>query len=151
MWRDSFSGTVPHRLASRKAGCGRPGFRAPTRSSSRPTSTGYAKGVRIYHFLGGTSIDIKGKRAIAQTKMSISQRAKVEGVECDVLCIGRFYDFLEKRKGQWGIVWRRLTYEKDQIVPVDPAKAPKLDPKLLARFPIGYRTSPICRPRSATR
>ena len=94
--------------------------------------------MRIYHFLGGTSIDIKGKRAIAQTKMSISQRAKVEGVECDVLCIGRFYDFLEKRKGQWGLVWRRLTYEKDSIVPVDPAKAPKLDPKLLARFPVGY-------------
>ena len=87
--------------------------------------------MRIYHFLGGTSIDIKGKRAIAQTKMSISQRANVEGVECDVLCIGRFYDFLEKRKGQWGLVWRRLTYEKDQIVPVDPTKAPKLDPKLL--------------------
>src|SRR4026208_2222045 len=39
---------------------------------------GYAKGVRIYHFLGGSSIDIKGKRAIAQTKMSISQRAEVE-------------------------------------------------------------------------
>src|SRR5216684_9138895 len=92
---------------------------------------GYARGVRIYHFLGGSSIDIKGKRAIAQTKMSISQRAEVEGVECDVICIGRFYDFLEKRKGNWGLVWRRLTYEKDQIVPVDPAKAPKLDPKLL--------------------
>jgi hypothetical protein len=56
-----------------------------------------------------------------------------------VICIGRFYDFLEKRKGQWGLVWRRLTYEKDQITPVDPAKAPKLDPKLLARFPVGYR------------
>src|SRR5262245_32934051 len=42
---------------------------------------GYAKGVRIYHFLGGTSIDIKGKRAISQTKMSISQRAPLEGVE----------------------------------------------------------------------
>jgi hypothetical protein len=100
---------------------------------------GYQRGVRIYHFLGGSSIDIKGKRAIAQTKMSISQRAKVEGVECDVLCIGRFYDFLEKRKGKWGLVWRRLTYEKDSIVPVDPNEAPKLDPKLLARFPIGYR------------
>ena len=71
--------------------------------------------------------------------MSISQRAVVEGVECDVICIGRFYDFLEKRKGKWGLVWRRLTYEKDQITPVDPTKAPKLAPKLLARFPVGYR------------
>ena len=42
---------------------------------------GYDRGVRIMHFLGGTSIDIKGKRAIAQTKMTISQRAKVEGVD----------------------------------------------------------------------
>ena len=58
----------------------------------------------------------------------------------DVGCgYGALYDFLEKRKGQWGLVWRRLTYEKDQITPVDPTKAPKLDPKLLARFPVGYR------------
>ena len=75
----------------------------------------------------------------------------MEGVECDVICIGRFYDFLEKRKGRWGLVWRRLTYEKDQIAPVDPAKAPKLDPKLLAHSLWATATSPICRPRSATR
>ena len=100
---------------------------------------GYKRGVRIFHFLGGSSIDIKGKRAIAQTKMSISQRAEVEGVLCDVICIGRFYDFLEKRKGKWGLVWRRLTYEKDRIDAVAPGQAPKLDPKLLERFPIGYR------------
>ena len=36
---------------------------------------GYERGVRILHFLGGTSIDIAGMRAIAQTKMTISQRA----------------------------------------------------------------------------
>ena len=100
---------------------------------------GYKRGVRIYHFLGGSSIDIKGKRAIAQTKMSISQRAPVEGVLCDVICIGRFYDFLEKRKGKWGLVWRRLTYEKDRIDPVVPGQAPKLDQKLLDRFPVAYR------------
>ena len=113
---------------------------------------GYAKGVRIYHFLGGSSIDIKGTRAIAQTKMSISQRAPLEGVECDVLCIGRFYDFLEKRKGKWGLVWRRLTYEKDQIVPVDPTKAPEARSRSCWRaFRWATATSPICRPRWATR
>ena len=88
---------------------------------------GYERGVRIRHMLGGITIDIKGKRAIAQTKMTISQRAKVEGVLCDVVCTGRFYDFLEKRKGRWGIVLRRLTYEKDRIDPVEPAAKLKLD------------------------
>ena len=105
----------------------------------RVNREGYARGVRIVHLLGGSSIDIKGKRAIAQTKMTISQRAPVEGVVCDVVCTGRFYDFLEKRKGRWGLVLRRLFYEKDRLDPVDPAATLKLDQALLDRFPVGYR------------
>src|SRR5215831_10808877 len=54
---------------------------------------GWARGVRILHFLGGSAIDVEGTRAIAQTKMTISQRAHVDGVVCDVVCTGRFYDF----------------------------------------------------------
>ncbi|HYS49956.1 MAG TPA: nuclear transport factor 2 family protein [Xanthobacteraceae bacterium] len=100
---------------------------------------GYRRGVRILHFLGGTTIDLAGTRATAQTKMTISQRATVEGVPCDVVCTGRFYDFLEKRAGRWGLVLRQPIYEKDRIDPVDPATAPALDPKLLASFPEGYR------------
>lgn len=105
----------------------------------RVSQEGYDRGVRIMHMLGGTSVDIKGKRAIAQTRMFIQQRAVVEGVECDVTCYGKFYDFLEKRRGKWGIVLRRLAYEKDRIDPVAPGTAPKLDAKLLASFPVGYR------------
>jgi hypothetical protein len=100
---------------------------------------GYDRGVRILHFLGGMSIDVKGTRAIAQTKMTISQRAPVETVLCDVLCTGRFYDFLEKRSGRWGLVLRQPIYEKDRLDPVDPAASAKLDQKLLMQFPEGYR------------
>jgi SnoaL-like domain len=99
---------------------------------------GYARGVRILHFLGGSSIDVAGPRAIAQTKMTIAQRAEVEGVLCDVVCTGRFYDFFEKRV-RWGLVLRQPIYEKDRLDPVDPAAAPKLDKGLLTRFPEGYR------------
>ena len=105
----------------------------------RVSQEGYDRGVRIMHMLGGMSIDIKGKRAIAQTKMTISQRAKVDCVLCDVVCSGRFYDFLEKRKGRWGIVLRRLAYEKDRIDPVEPDAKLTLDKTLLAQFPEGYR------------
>ena len=99
---------------------------------------GYARGVRILHFLGGSTIDVAGTRAIAQTKMTISQRAKVEDVLCDVVCTGRFYDFFEKRD-RWGLVLRQPIYERDRLNPVDPTTAPKLDPNLLAQFPEGYR------------
>lgn len=100
---------------------------------------GWANGVRILHFLGGSSIDVKGDRAIAQTKMTISQRAPVEGVICDVVCTGRFYDFFEHRDGRWGLVLRQPIYEKDRLDPVDPAAKLELDKELLARFPEGYR------------
>jgi hypothetical protein len=100
---------------------------------------GFEKGVSILHFLGGTSIDLTGSRAIVQTKMTINQRALVDGVECDVVCTGRFYDFIEKRDGKWGVVLRQPIYEKDRIDPVDPTKAPKMDRQRLESFPVGYR------------
>jgi hypothetical protein len=104
----------------------------------RVTKEGWAKGVSILHFLGGSAIEVAGDRAIAQTKMTISQRAEVEGVICDVVCTGRFYDFIEKRKGKWGIVLRRLAYEKDRLDPVDPSAKLTLDQHLLKKFPEGY-------------
>jgi hypothetical protein len=100
---------------------------------------GFARGARTSHFQGGMSIDLAGRRAIAQTKMQIAQRGPVEGVVCDVVCAGRFYDFLEKRRGRWGLVLRQPIYERDRMSPVDPAAKVKLDKKLLARFPEGYR------------
>ncbi|WP_066552942.1 nuclear transport factor 2 family protein [Croceicoccus bisphenolivorans] len=100
---------------------------------------GWDKGVSILHFLGGHASDIVGDRAIAQTKMTISQRALVHGVAVDVVCTGRFYDFLEKREGQWGMVLRQPIYEKDRMDPIDPAARLELDRNLLERFPEGYR------------
>lgn len=114
-------------------------FQGTAREFIRVTQEGMAKGVSILHFLGGTSIDLAGERAIAQTKMTISQRAEVQGVLCDVVCTGRFYDFLEKRDGRWGLVVRQPIYEKDRIDPVDPAVPLQLDTDRLAAFPAGYR------------
>ena len=105
----------------------------------RVSREGWEKGVSILHFLGGISIDVVGARAISQTKMTISQRGDVEGVRCDVVCTGRFYDFLEKRDDRWGLVLRQPIYEKDILVPVDPSQRPALDKSLLAQFPEGYR------------
>ena len=105
----------------------------------RVTKEGWDRGVSILHFLGGSSIDVRGARAIAQTKMTISQRGAVDGVACDVVCTGRFYDFLDKRAGRWGLVLRQPIYEKDRLDPVDPAAKLVLDTALLEQFPEGYR------------
>ena len=105
----------------------------------RVTREGFDKGVSILHFLGGTTCDVAGTRAIAQTKMTINQRAPVDGVVCDVVCTGRFYDFFEKRQGRWAVVRRQPIYEKDRLDPVDPGAKFTLDADLLAQFPEGYR------------
>jgi len=114
-------------------------FQGPAEKFIEVSKAGFDKGVSILHFLGGTSVDLKGERAIAQTKMTISQRAAVDGVPVDVVCTGRFYDFFEKRKSKWAIVRRQPIYEKDRMDPLDPAARLSLDAELLARFPEGYR------------
>lgn len=91
------------------------------------------------HALGGISIDVRGDRAVAQSKMQIVQRGEVEGVEVDVTCLGRFVDALERRGGRWGIVLRQPVYELDRLTPVDPAQVPILDTAVLEQFPQGYR------------
>ena len=114
-------------------------FQGPASDFIRVSREGWEKGVSILHFLGGTSIDLSGERAIAQTKMTISQRGPIHGVECDVVCTGRFFDFLEKRKGKWGVVRRQPIYEKDRLDPVNPAAVLQLDEIKLKQFPVGYR------------
>lgn len=116
---------------------------APAAEFIRASREGRERGVSILHFLGGHGADVRGDRAVAQTKMTITQRAEVDGALVDVVCTGRFYDFLERRPvgggTRWGVVLRQPIYERDRMDPVNPAARPVLDPALLARFPEGYR------------
>ncbi|HEY7693352.1 MAG TPA: nuclear transport factor 2 family protein [Gaiellaceae bacterium] len=104
----------------------------------RVSREGFERGVRILHFLGGTSVEVVGDRAVSQAKMTITQRAEVDGVECDVVCTGRFYDFFERRD-RWGLVLRQPIYEQDRLSPLDPSAHLELDRGLLDSFPVGYR------------
>ena len=114
-------------------------FQAPCAEFIAARRKGFDNGVSIIHFHGGFTCEVAANRAISQTKMTISQRAEVEGVLVDVTCTGRFYDLHEKREGRWGMVRRQPIYEKDRMDAVDPAAILKLDSDLLQQFPAGYR------------
>jgi hypothetical protein len=114
-------------------------FQGPATEFVKARRAGFERGVNIIHFLGGTTIEIAGERAIAQTKMTIDQRATVDGVVVDAVCTGRFYDFFAKRGGRWAIVRRQPIYEKDRLDPVEPGAKLALDAALLGKFPEGYR------------
>jgi regulator of sigma E protease len=55
-------------------------FQGPAEKFIAVSRAGFDKGVNILHFLGGSSVELQGARAVAQTKMTISQRASVDGV-----------------------------------------------------------------------
>jgi hypothetical protein len=114
-------------------------FQGPAEKFIQVSRAGFEGGVSILHFLGGSNIEVLGTRAIAQTKMTINQRAEIDGIAVDVVCTGRFYDFFEKRSGRWAIVRRQPIYEKDRMDVVDPSLKLELDAKRLAGFPEGYR------------
>lgn len=63
----------------------------------------WRKGSRSQHSLGGTTVEINGHRAIAQTRMTLRVRALLDGIEVDVTCPGRFFDRIEKREGGQGL------------------------------------------------
>ncbi len=101
----------------------------------------WERGIYAQHFLGGTAINFGADpdRAIAQTKMTISQRAPIHGTVVDVVAIGRFYDFFARRDGRWGIVLRQPIYERDRWDAVVSGEVVKADMAKLAAFPDGFR------------
>ena len=114
-------------------------FQGPASKFIEVSREGFERGVNILHILGGSTCEIVEDRAIAQTRMTINQRGLVDNVLVDVICTGRFFDFLAERNGRWAIVRRQPIYEKDRMDPVDPSVRLSLDSERLNRFPEGYR------------
>jgi len=99
----------------------------------------WRKGSSSQHFQGGTVVEVLGTKAIAQTRMAILVRGKLEDVTVDVNCLGIFYDRVEKRDGQWRIAKRNVIYDKDTLTPVHAGDVIQLSSERLLRFPEGYR------------
>ena len=115
-------------------------FQGPFAEFIRVTQEGWAKGVSILHFLGGSAIEVAGDRAVAQTKMTISQRGPVDGVLCDVVCTGRFYDFVRAPPGRNGSCCTGSRSTR-RTASTRSTRRPrlKLDAQALAALPEGYR------------
>lgn len=115
------------------------GGKASPRQFVEAASQGFARGERMLHSVGGINSEVSGDRAVGRSKVRIMQRGPVEGVLCDVSCIGVFFDFFERREGRWGLVLRQAAYERDFIAPSDPSETVELDPGKLGLRPDGYR------------
>lgn len=99
------------------------------------------KGAFIMHRCHGTSTDINAEatRAVTKLKATITQRFEVDGAEFDVEADCRFCFFFEKVGGRWGAQLVRHWYEKDKMIPANPARFPAVDEERLKGYPPGYR------------
>lgn len=114
-------------------------FQGPASEFIRLSREGWHRPMGIQTAPAGTSVEVAGHRAIAQTWIKFCQRARLHDVLCDVAGTGHFYDFLEKRAGRWGIVLHLPIYEKDWITPVAVNETVELRPEILSRYPEAYR------------
>lgn len=119
-------------------------FRGSANDFVEAARQGFEAGAVVHHFLGGSVVEVVDGRAVAQTKMTISQRLMLGDTEVDVTCVGRFFDFFEEQDDAWRIVLREPIYEKDRIDPVVSGALPTLDRTLLDSFPAGCRHLLYC-------
>lgn len=96
-------------------------------------------GARAQHFIGAASIALRGDRAIAETRMVLMVRGRLDGVEVEATCHGRFHDRFVRHDGAWRIAQRVPVYEKDRLDALEPGRALALDAQRLASQPEGYR------------
>jgi hypothetical protein len=110
------------------------------------SKAGMDKGAFIMHRIHGTTTDITpdATRAVTKMKATITQRFTIDGAEVDAECDCRFCFFFEKIDGRWGAQLVRHWYEKDKLIPINPAKVPKLDEEKLNAYPAGYKCLAYC-------
>jgi len=113
-------------------------FQGPAEDFIRVSREGFDRGVSILHFLGEIPSNSRVARNLPNQDDHFAARASSR-------CALRRHlhwpllRFFEKRAGRWAISLRQPIYEKDRIDPLDPAAKLQLDPKLLEKFPEGYR------------
>ncbi|KAK5065352.1 Vacuolar protease A [Exophiala bonariae] len=111
---------------------------------------GMDNGAFIMHRCHGISTDInpEATRAVTKMKATITQRFDLDGAEADAESDCRFCFFWIKENGEWRARYVRHWYEKDKLIPVNPAKVPQLDEQLLKTFPTGYRYLAYCQEKT---
>jgi len=77
-------------------------------------------GAESIHIIKPSIVDVVGDRAIAITPASITARAN-PGVELDLSSEAYFFDFVERRDGEWKILRRICVYQKDRMDSVMPS------------------------------
>jgi len=84
-------------------------------------------------------ITIRNSRAIADTACAVHESSLLDGVEVIMTSYTRLLWRVQSFNGKWLIVGLRGIYIRDQIIPSNPNRVPKLDQSKLASYRASYR------------
>ena len=90
--------------------------------------TKQAHGGGSKHKIFSTAVFLHGDKAVAEMQvMMLSPRVKLEGGDADMISYARIFARLERRGGEWKIVYGDCIYERDELIPATPgAKLPDI-------------------------
>lgn len=94
-------------------------------------------GLRTFHQMGPTIVEINGDRALAETGCAIHAIGNFAGAGADVVGYSRLFERVQRISRQWLIAGLQIVYIQDMILPLNPSNVPHIDPAELA----GYRAS----------
>ena len=126
-------------------------FQGPARRFIEVSKEGFDRGVSILHFLGGFTCDVAATRAIAQTKMTINQRATVDGVARRRRLHGPLLRLPREARRPLGHRPPPADLRKRSARSRRSLRWPRSTRSMLARFPEGLRTSGTCSRATALR
>ena len=139
LWRDS-GDWVPLRTAYSSAGrMTTMWFDGTADAFIAACKAGYGKGNSSGHFICGNTVRVNGDKALANSRLILVMRTRLDGVPVDITSYGRFIDRFIRENGKWGIEHRRTVYDKDNMVAITPGVVPQVDAAELQNYSECYR------------
>ncbi len=92
------------------------------------------------HMMGGSRVELRDRRALAETDVLLFMRGPVDGIEMIGQTNMRFLDRIERREDDvWRILDRVALYDHDMILPAVPGEAPLIGKEELEGDAPGHR------------
>jgi hypothetical protein len=97
------------------------------------------RGVRGKHVITPTWLRINGDRALVESLAEIHIRSEIDGVEFDMIQHCRFFSRVRRTERGWRLASFDGIYNRDVIVPLNPAETVPLDWDEIQRLRPSYR------------
>jgi len=97
------------------------------------------RGLRTFHQMGPTIVEIRGDRALAETGCAIHAICTFMGAGADVVGYSRLFERVQRVAGEWLIASLQMVYIQDMLLPLNPSQVPQIDSGKLAGYRISYQ------------